>query len=193
MEVLGLTWRTVSFSLTLVFFKSALALSTYNHHYIARWELLDYFQIEPTETNGCQITDLVIHFVHQRDLSIQFLKVTVIQLMSITYYNYHITRNTVQQTTSFISDAMFFKVSSPSPITSKPSSCTILSPKTGYTTWQIERKCTQQQENMKQKEGKWLSEFTCFILRISYSRRNWLDSSVPLKYSSSKFPSVCFM
>ena len=47
--------------------------------------------MKPTKTNGCKITDLVIHFIHQRNLSVQFLMITAIQLtVHNLFESYHI-------------------------------------------------------------------------------------------------------
>ena len=50
--------------------------------------------MKPTKTNGHKIRDLVIHFIHQRNLSVQFLMITAIQLtVHNLFESYHIKKN----------------------------------------------------------------------------------------------------
>jgi hypothetical protein len=109
----------------------------YESFYMSRTRFKDavnsLYGVYSTKENGISFmkTNLVIHCIHQGNLPIQFLMITDDHRNSIQYTCHRITRKEEHDATSFISASMFFRVSSHSPIITKPSSCTISLPRRG--------------------------------------------------------------
>jgi hypothetical protein len=135
----------------------------------------------------CLSNSCTYHITHwiQMPWSITYLPiVTYKQLFLHIPHFKHIFQHTIS--TSFMSWAIFFRVSKPSEIILKPWS---------WRNVKVNDKGNHGPNSLRQLQDERQTEchfisLACFILRISYSCLNWLDVSLSWKYSLSNCPSI---